>query len=314
MTLIRPRTLLLAAVMIPVAALAKTKSTGGGTSTNGKGLPPKFGGLIQPAPAPAEGDKGGNGIISSELSGRDLEFLQNTIELGRLQSYLVETAKAKAATPEVQSLGGALAEIQSDENKYVARLAAGKGVVVPTPTAPAPAQKKAEAELGKLSGAKLEKALMEEIVSSAQKSVNQYETAMHSSDPDIKRLAEQMLPAAKSRLQFASKASGRSLDTSSKPSFRTGSATPEPRAATPASKSAAPTVSHAPEVKATPAANPKPTPAPSVAKPAETPAASAPSSSLTPPPRPPKPTPVAEGAVMPKSPTPPDFTAPARTK
>jgi predicted outer membrane protein len=319
MKMTTPRLLLLtAAALLPFTGAAATKSKEGG----GKGLPPKFGGLIQPLPeTPGEPHPG---LITSELLGKDLEFLTNTIELGRVQSWLVKMAQEKAETPEVRSLGGALSEIQADENKFVAKLAAAKGVVVPSAGAPVGEEKKISATLTRLSGSKLEKALLEEIVAAAQKSVSQYEVGLKSSDADIKRLAEQMLPAAKGRLQFASKASGRAQDTSDKPNFRTGStpapktaATPPPKAitkpgATPANPKAtppaaakvappgAPPTPAAPEKAAEPVKLPKPgTAVPSVAFPAG-----------TPPPRPPKPTPISQGAAVPKSPTPPDFATP----
>ncbi len=257
---------LLAAV--PAAGLAKKKSS--------KALPPKFGGLIQPA---AEGDADLRaGLITSELSGRDLEFLTSAIELGRLQSFLVKMAQEKTETPELRAIGGALVEIQAQENNFVARLAAAKGINLSASVTP-PAQKRVADQLEVLSGPKLEKALIEHIVSAAQQSVEGYESALRSGDPDIKRLAEQMLPAAKSRLQFAAKASGRSVETG-RPAFRTGEV--------PASAPKAPAT---PAPGSPPPKPPKPTPVPGgrPATPAPAPAASpspstpAPAAAATPP-------------------------------
>lgn len=310
--------LLTAAALLPAAALAKPKSSG----SSGKGLPPKFGGLIQPAPATDGTEPGTGGVISSELVGKDLEFLTHTIELGRVQSWLVQTAQEKAETPEVRALGGALAEIQADENRYVAKLASLKGVVIPSATEPAPEQKKLAAKMKPLSGPKLEKALVEEIVSAAEKSVAEYEAGRQSPDADIKRLAEQMLPAAKSRLQFASRASGRAQDTSARPTFRTGgsgiqNARPsqaepaEPGAVksqSPAARETAPAATSQPlpvRAPATPASSTRPgkaTPAPKAApEPAPAPA-KAPAS--TPPPQPPVAIPAPQKAAAPAPATP----------
>jgi predicted outer membrane protein len=208
--------LLAMAALLPLAGYAKSSSKKGG----GQGLPPKFGGLIQPAPEGAGESR--TGLITSELAGRDLEFLMNMIELGRLQSWLVNLAQQRGETPEVKSIGGALLEIQGQENSFVEKLAASKGVAVGGGSVPGDPQKKLAAQFKPLSGPKLEKAVIDQIVTAAQESVSQYEAALRSQDAEIKRLAEQMLPAAKSRLQFASKASGRAQDTNVKPTFRTG--------------------------------------------------------------------------------------------
>jgi hypothetical protein len=303
--------LLTAAALLPAAALAKTKS-----SSAGKGLPPKFGGLIQAAPAVEGAEPAGGGVISSELSGKDLEFLTHTIELGRVQSWLVQTAQEKAETPEVRALGGALAEIQADENRYVAKLASLKGVVISSAKEASAEQKKLASKMKPLAGPKLEKALVEEIVNAADKSVAEYEAGRQSQDAEIKRLAEQMLPAAKSRLQFASRASGRAQDTSARPTFRTGGGSgaavettqPENSAAAPAPAPAAVKAPTAvpqvqPPTARPPAASATPLPVPP--PPAFTPL----TPGASPPPRPPKPTPVSEKAVLPGRPTPPDFTA-----
>jgi predicted outer membrane protein len=271
--------LLTAAAFLPVAALAKTKSS----SSGGKGLPPKFGGLIQPAPA-VDGVGSTGGLINSEISGKDLEFLTNTIALGRVQSWLVQTAQEKAETPEVRALGGALAEIQADENRYVAKLASLKGVVIPSAQEVSPEQKALATKMKPLAGPKLEKALVEEIVNAAEKSVTEYEAGRQSQDAEIKRLAEQMLPAAKSRLQFASRAAGHAQDTSTRPTFRTGGATrPAADKVQPKVDAAAPVPLSKPAAKSEPAAVRETTP-PAPVRATATPASNPRPASATPPP------------------------------
>ncbi len=165
-------------------------------------------------------------MFSSELGGRDLLFLTSALENGHLQLYLGELAKAKAGTQQVKSLGEVLASTQVDENSKLARLAGMKGITL---SAPAPASQKAISEkFAKLSGPKLDKALMEAIVSANERSVSTYEAAAQSNDREIKGFVDQALPLAKEKLALANKMTGNAPRKNQKPGFRANLDVPEP--------------------------------------------------------------------------------------
>jgi predicted outer membrane protein len=183
---------------------AETKSA----PTEGKQTPPAPA-LSESAPAPAGGEAEENAhppLITSELGGRDLTFLTNAIEHGKTQLYLGELARTKATSEQVKAVGEALASTQAEENRKLIRLGAMKGVNLSSE--PPHAKKGLDARLEKLSGPKLEKTLLEEIVAINQRAVATYEAAVESHDDDIKAFVDQGLPLAEEKLRVAGKMAG----------------------------------------------------------------------------------------------------------
>jgi predicted outer membrane protein len=160
-------------------------------------------------------------LISSEMSGKDLQFFTAAVEAGRGQAYLVNLLQARAESAQIKSLGEALAATQEEENRQITRLAGIKGWQVSTePTA---AQKKIGAELEKQTGSDFDKAVMDRLIAASQRSVTAYEAAASSSDADIQSFASQMLPVAQEKLRLAEKMTG--AGKAAAKFFRTG--TPE---------------------------------------------------------------------------------------
>lgn len=160
-----------------------------------------------PPPSDASGDgREPRKLFSSEMSGKDLQFFTTAVETGRFQGYLVELLKSKAASDQIKALGSALSATQEQENKQITRLAGLKGWTVSTE--PTTAEKKFGTELESLDGSDFDKAVMDKVIATAQKSVAGYEEASHSADADIKNFAEQMLPLAQEKLRFAEKMTG----------------------------------------------------------------------------------------------------------
>src|SRR5205823_2714451 len=95
-------------------------------------LPPTSKMIVVPPPAPANKGDEPQKLISSEMSGQDLQFLTTAIETGRVQAYLLDLLKTKAQSEQIKALAGALSGTQEQENRQVARLAAAKGWTVPT--------------------------------------------------------------------------------------------------------------------------------------------------------------------------------------
>lgn len=180
--------------------------------------------MIQiPPPAKQEGEQVEQAaLITTDLSGRDIQFLNAAIEAGMLQAFLGERARTKAATPEIKALGETLYSRQLNENRELARIASLKGLIV-SHTPPAQ-QKKIDEELRELSGPKFDKACLEHIATVNQQAVEAYEAGVQSKDGDLKGLAATMLPMAKQKLQIANQMAGRSTRTNTTPGFRANAA------------------------------------------------------------------------------------------
>ena len=184
--------------------------------------------VAQPSPvetpfvAPAIADVKGTGrrgqLLSSEIGGRDLLFLTTALENGHLQLYLGELAKAKAGTEQVKAVGEVLASNQAEENEKLARLAAAKGVTLPG--GEAAAKKTLAAKFGKLTGPKLDKALLEEIIQVNERAVSAYEAAAQTKDEEIKAFVDENLPLAKEKLTLTNKMTGNKPRNDQRPGFR----------------------------------------------------------------------------------------------
>lgn len=233
-----------------VTAEKKPKRRAGPPST----LPPKSPMIVVP-PVPDAAIKSGEPpkLISSEMSGKDLQFFTTAVDAGRWQAYLVGLLQTRAGSEQIKALGAALAATQEEENRQIARLAGIKGWNVSTePTA---AQKKAGAELEKQAGSDFDKAVMDKVIAASQQSVSAYEAAAQSSDAEIKSFAGQMLPLAQEKLRLTEKMTG--AGKSAAQLFRTGA---PPAAIKPtASPSAKDPVASGPAKSPAPA---KPTPIP----------------------------------------------------
>lgn len=199
-------------------------------------------------------------LISSEMSGRDLQFFTTVVEAGRLQGHFVQLLKVGGTSEQIKALGEALSVTQAEENKQIARLAALKGWNVSLdPTA---AQIKAGAELSKLTGSHFDKAVMDRVLAASQEAARAYEAATQSTDADIQIFCRQMLPLAREKQQIIEKMTGAGSQAASQ-LFRTN---PPPETSTPAI-SPVPTVPPKPAALVLPVATPPGPGAPTIALP-----------------------------------------------
>ncbi len=178
---------------------------------------------LSPVSPSESGDTGASpegGLISSEISGKDLQFFTSAHDLGETQVWLGEQA-AKAESDEIKAVGGALKASQSDEDRLVAQVAAHKGVHLQAGNHPNAQVQQLTAQLAKLKGPKFDKAVIDQILAVNQQEVAAYEAATQSKDLEIKKLAEQLLPLAKEKLQLAEKMTGTAPRTNVTPTFRT---------------------------------------------------------------------------------------------
>lgn len=226
-----------------LAAEKKSKPASGKPST----VPSKSPMIVIPPPDAVVTDSAPRKLISSEMSGRDLQFFTTAVEAGRLQAYFVDLLKTSGDSAQIKALGEALSVTQQEENKQIARLASLKGWTVSI--APTGAQIKAGEELSKLSGSHFDKAVMDKILAASQEVAKAYEAAGQSTDADIQIFARQMLPLARERQQIIEKMTGAGSKAAGQ-LFRTN---PTPKIPAPAAK---PTPSATPQVN--PAALVKP--------------------------------------------------------
>ena len=258
----------LVSMAIPWCALAKTKA-----HREKKEQPPategKSGSSVSD-PAHKDADAP-TALITTELGGRDLQFFLQVYELGALQTWLGEQAKQRGEGDRVKALGDALQATQVEENQLLVRLAQRKGLQLSEPKKTTPRQKSVQTKLAKLTGAKFDEAVLEQIVTTTQEETDAYSQAAASTDPDVKRFAEQINSIVKDKLVLASRVAGKPVPEGAPPGENASVpavATPAPKdgvparpapkggaPASPAPKSATPAASATPgQAAATPAA------------------------------------------------------------
>lgn len=206
------------------AATKKKKSTGTPST-----LPPTSPMLVVPPPDSTDGSQPGK-LISSEMSGRDLEFFTKVSDAGRETAFFVDLLKKSASSDVIKKLADALNAAQSEENMHIGKLASQKGWSLSLqPTAQ---QKKAGEEISKLSGSNLDKAAMDRIVAASNEALGAYQEATRSSDAQIKTFAAQMIPLAEEKRHLVEKMTGAGAKTANQ-LFRHGTPVPGVEPASP---------------------------------------------------------------------------------
>jgi predicted outer membrane protein len=162
-----------------------------------------------------------DGLITTKLGGRDLDFFESLLETGQLQVLLGELVKTRAESPLVKSVGTILASTQTEENKQINRLASLNGLTLSA--AAQGVQRQTSAELEKLSGSSFDIACVSKIIEANKETVRAYEEGAESKNPEIQNFSQQMLPIARERLRIA----GKMIEAPVKPA--TGVATPSPK-------------------------------------------------------------------------------------
>ena len=168
-------------------------------------LPPTSPMLVVPAPDSKDESQPGK-LISSEMSGRDLEFFTKVSNAGRETAYFVDFLKKNASSDVIKKLADALMAAQSEENLHVTKLASQKGWNLSLE--PTTDEKKAAVEIAKLSGSKLDKAAMDRLVTASNQALGAYQEATQSTDTQIKTFAAQMIPLAEEKRHLVEKMTG----------------------------------------------------------------------------------------------------------
>lgn len=158
--------------------------------------------LAVPALHAAE-PKAAPAIISTEIGGKDLQFMLAASNAGIVQTNLGELAKKRAQSDAVKLLGEAVATGHAATKTELQILASKKGVAVSN--TPNREQIALVDTILKLDGEKFEKACMTEIVRLQQMEVADFESAAESSDPDVKAFAVKFLPQLREQFLLAKK-------------------------------------------------------------------------------------------------------------
>lgn len=206
---------LLLCLALPLCAEAKPKAkhTPAAKSTDPQPIKGKLIDMTAPAGENPEGL-----IISTDLNGHDIEFFKTALELGGVELWLGDQAAKRGEADRVKAVGEALQEAQVEENKRLAEVAKRKGVGLPETKPASLAQ--LEQQFSKLSGPAFDKAVLEQISAVSQQALDAYQGAALSADPDVQKLATQILPLVRDKLILANRLAGKVLPPGAKPGFR----------------------------------------------------------------------------------------------
>lgn len=163
-----------------------------------KAKPAKPAAVAQPANPAAQAAKPA-GLIDSDLVGRDLSFIAQAIDLGKAMNYLARLA-GRTEKPELRGFGDDLVKTLTAQSAVLSTLAEMRKVS--TPAGESATQKQIEAKLGKLTGVKLEKAILDAFIDLDKRMIAAYELSANSPDPTIAKFVEQTLPQAKEHLIY----------------------------------------------------------------------------------------------------------------
>jgi predicted outer membrane protein len=136
-------------------------------------------------------------LLSSDMGGRDMLFINQAIEHGKTLTFLAMESR-KSTNPELKGFGENLVKSIAAQSAVLNSLADLRSVRVAA--AESPAQTKYAARLAKLEGPKRDKALLEAFVETDERVVTTYELAEKSPDPTIKEFVSQTLPQMREHL------------------------------------------------------------------------------------------------------------------
>jgi len=145
-------------------------------------------------------------LLTTDMSGSDLEFLNTAAEEGLGQAALGDLASKRADAGPIKTLGEALSKDHATEGEGLKRLAAEKRVSLPATVSPR--QKQIDRKLAMLAGEKFNKACMDQVIEVQQRQIAAYEAGARSEDADIRKFAEKSLPPLKEHLLLAKKIAG----------------------------------------------------------------------------------------------------------
>jgi putative membrane protein len=144
----------------------------------------------------------GESKSTSSLSSGDSSFIKNAAQGGMLEVELGKLAQDKAASEKVKEFGKRMEQDHSKANNELKKIAADKGVQLPT--ALDSKHKSKVDKLAKLSGADFDKRYMSDMVSDHKSDAKEFQKeADKGKDADVKQFASKTLAMVKEHLQLA---------------------------------------------------------------------------------------------------------------
>jgi predicted outer membrane protein len=135
-------------------------------------------------------------LISSELNGRELQFITSALDVRGTLVYLArQTAESK--NPTLKKLGQEIQDTLPTQTAVLTTLAEMRKVSIPEDSS---RQQNIARKLADVKGARFEKVLLDALLDTNQELVKTCEAGLQSSDKSVKQFAEQTLPYAQGTL------------------------------------------------------------------------------------------------------------------
>ena len=137
-----------------------------------------------------------------KLDRHDQDFLKTAAEINLTEIALGKAAERMSSDPNIKKIGGMLVKDHSEANHNLERLAASKGVSLPTE--PSLLDRHSLSSIEKEQGDKFNKEFLSFNMKGHEKAIALFEKeAARTQDPDIKAWAQKMVPALKEHLAMA---------------------------------------------------------------------------------------------------------------
>jgi hypothetical protein len=143
-------------------------------------------------------------IISSEMSGRDLVFIANAMDLGRALTFLAGQA-GQTSNANLKGFGEGLSKTLAAHAALLDTVAEMRKLKAP---AESPTETRLKEKLALMQGQKLEKAILNAFIEVNERLVATYQLGMKSGDVTIVKFADQALPQAEEHLMQAQQMAG----------------------------------------------------------------------------------------------------------
>ena len=152
--------------------------------------------------APMEKKTGSAMTEQGKLDRHDQEFLQKAAEINLTEIQLGKVAEKMSSEPSIKKIAEMLVKDHSEANRNLERLAASKGVTLPTE--PSLMDRHALSSMEKAQGDKFNKEFLSFNQKGHEKAISLFEKeAARTQDPDIKAWAQKMIPALKEHLAMS---------------------------------------------------------------------------------------------------------------
>jgi putative membrane protein len=144
---------------------------------------------------------GASAVAIGAANEADRNFAQKAASAGLAEVAITKHAMEQATSAEVKKIAAHLHKDHSQANETLRKIAAGKGIALPA--APEGEKKAAVEQVGALSGAALDRAVLEKLAASHRESIKLFEQeANQGSDAALKAFAASTLPTLREHLKM----------------------------------------------------------------------------------------------------------------